>query len=950
MNTPRFYLMVVALIVVWSLNKIPTAMGQATWIGPANGSWNNAVNWDSGDVPNSASESAIVGLPSPVQADTTIDIASLMVEADGVVDVQPNINFDFSGVEANSLTNLGIINTLNNTDFQFQGTVLNSGQFTVMSSGNFTDIEVDGATQLSGGGTITLGGNVNARLIGLNSLLTVDDQTIQGFGQIGGNTLAMELSSSTLVDANSPGNTLAIDGNASLGASGFGVVNDGIMRASNGGFLRFSNDAIDNRNGVIEALAASTVQLENATTIVGGMVRSLDDGQILQTASSDVFFEDLTVDADLQVQNNTDLGITGTINNLRTVAMNSAGNFTDIEVQADGATLTGGGTVTLAGSQNARMVGGNSSLSIEDQTVEGQGQVGANTLLMEFGENAVIDANVDGEVLTLDGNASLNPDGFGTINDGTVRASAGGILSVSNDTIDNRNGVIEALAGSTVQLSNAATIVGGIVRSLDDGLVIQPASTNVFLEDLTIDADVQVENNVDFGVTGTISNVRTITVNSAGNFSDIEVQADGATLEGGGTVSLRGSINARLMGVNSSLMVGDQTIEGRGQIGANTLLLQFGADTLVDANVSGETLALDGNANLNVDGFGTINNGTLRASNGGTLSLANDVTDNQNGVIESLAGSTVRLENGATVVGGLIRSLGDGQVAQSPNTNVFLEDLTIDADFQTGNNVDLGMTGTINNLGSISVNSTGNFTDIEIQAAGATITGPGTTTLSGANARVSGFAPLIFEEGTLAGNGQLVVDSSFDSATISPGLSVGSLRFTNSDSLLSGGTVIRHEIQSTVDNPGVSADVIDVTGQLNLNGVSIALTSLDANGDPGLIQDFNANGTHKLVVAIANEIGTTSGLSIDTSAFSNSFTGVFSITVSPRATREALIVRYGEFALADVNRDGSVNLLDVAPFIDALSGGPFSEEADVNCDGAVNLLDVDPFIGLLSGG
>ena len=54
--------------------------------------------------------------------------------------------------------------------------------------------------------------------------------------------------------------------------------------------------------------------------------------------------------------------------------------------------------------------------------------------------------------------------------------------------------------------------------------------------------------------------------------------------------------------------------------------------------------------------------------------------------------------------------------------------------------------------------------------------------------------------------------------------------------------------------------------------------------------------------------------------------------------------------LGDVNLDGSVNLLDVAPFIELITTGMFQAEADVNQDGVVNLLDVQPFVALLSGG
>ena len=54
------------------------------------------------------------------------------------------------------------------------------------------------------------------------------------------------------------------------------------------------------------------------------------------------------------------------------------------------------------------------------------------------------------------------------------------------------------------------------------------------------------------------------------------------------------------------------------------------------------------------------------------------------------------------------------------------------------------------------------------------------------------------------------------------------------------------------------------------------------------------------------------------------------------------------FQLGDVNGDGSINLLDVGPFVNAVNTGNYLEPADTNCDRAINLLDVDPFIELLS--
>ncbi|MEM6499124.1 MAG: dockerin type I domain-containing protein, partial [Pseudomonadota bacterium] len=54
--------------------------------------------------------------------------------------------------------------------------------------------------------------------------------------------------------------------------------------------------------------------------------------------------------------------------------------------------------------------------------------------------------------------------------------------------------------------------------------------------------------------------------------------------------------------------------------------------------------------------------------------------------------------------------------------------------------------------------------------------------------------------------------------------------------------------------------------------------------------------------------------------------------------------------LGDINLDGSVDLLDVTPFVNLIATGNFQAEGDINLDGVVNLLDVGPFIAILNGG
>lgn len=147
-----------------------------------------------------------------------------------------------------------------------------------------------------------------------------------------------------------------------------------------------------------------------------------------------------------------------------------------------------------------------------------------------------------------------------------------------------------------------------------------------------------------------------------------------------------------------------------------------------------------------------------------------------------------------------------------------------------------------------------------------------------------------------------------------------------------GGTNAAIEVAFYAENSPGSA----VGGnQSALSGVSLlhseTFTNLSANNSFDLISTaFVANESvagQNLVIAISES---------DSSA---AFVGFDSIVIT--ATREGLP--------GDVNGDGTVNLLDVQPFIDAISAGEINRLADINLDGLVNLLDVGEFIDLLGG-
>ena len=67
------------------------------------------------------------------------------------------------------------------------------------------------------------------------------------------------------------------------------------------------------------------------------------------------------------------------------------------------------------------------------------------------------------------------------------------------------------------------------------------------------------------------------------------------------------------------------------------------------------------------------------------------------------------------------------------------------------------------------------------------------------------------------------------------------------------------------------------------------------------------------------------------------------------STSDLSICLRPRFSSGDVNLDGSVDLLDVDPFIEAISSGTYQGQADTNCDGLVDLRDIASFIAMLGG-
>ncbi|TWT43348.1 beta strand repeat-containing protein [Botrimarina hoheduenensis] len=362
------------------------------------------------------------------------------------VAVANGINTGFTDVTFDAQVAVG-----SNVDFELNGTITNNGTITITGASSTTDVELQGDTLLTGTGALVLDGP-NARISDVNaaSLLFTNDSghTIRGSGQIGVNTISV--TNLGLITADVSGQTMTLDP-----ASAF--INNGTLRAENGGTLAFNSGPYNNSGGVIES-AGGQVRFNSEAGITGGTITGSD---ILIASNSS--YTDVTFDGSVAVSANIDFRVDGTITNNGTITVNGS----DVTL-LDATTFVGTGELVLNG-VNARINDINAA-SLEftngpSHTVRGSGQISGNTISVV--NQGLITGDVPGETLFIDPAAAFT-------NSGTIRAENGGTVEMGAGPYNSADGVIEALGpGSRIQRSNTTDffISIGSVRAIDGGVV-----------------------------------------------------------------------------------------------------------------------------------------------------------------------------------------------------------------------------------------------------------------------------------------------------------------------------------------------------------------------------------------------------------------------------------------------------------------------------------------------
>ena len=548
--------------------------------------------------------------------------------------------------------------------------VENDGLFDLTASGaSLTGSLI--ALEFDGDGELVLGDDA-ATVTALGSLGNLGNHTIRGHGSLAsattlnqGSILADDAGSTlSLVtggldndgDLSASGGTLDIDAAsvshdgtlAATGATGKweidapDVDNNALMTASQGGRGEVKNAVLDNGGGTVSAHDGS-VAFED-TNVEGGLLTTTGTGFMTMTGSG--LLEELTVDAELTLLPGSVTFFSGTVVNQQRITLSEGAGAPGAGASVR---LDGLGTVELAGDSAVLGSTDRGWTNTAQHTIEGFG------LFQTFGliSDGLIRADQAGERLRLTPAAQVN-------NRGTLQATSGGRLVLEQADVDNEGGLVEAQAGSWVELQGS-TLRGGQLTGA--GELQWSGIGNALLPEL-----------VGGGAPNSTLAQRVL---AGGVLSVDDFVNDASVLIEGGAFLLSAGGQSLWTGVGEFLLESDTSTLGTAAVTvfthgpAHTIrgqgaVLGFGAHNqgTIRADHPGTVLRVamaDGTPATDI-----LNEGLIGAENGATLEIDGTDIDNLLGTIEAATGSTVAIV-AAEIHGGQLTGDGELTWASSPN-------------------------------------------------------------------------------------------------------------------------------------------------------------------------------------------------------------------------------------------------------------------------------------------
>ena len=736
-------------------------MSQIKWTNPAGGDFATATNWMGGVVPG-PSDDAIFSLAGHyiVTSSANETVNSLQMVKGPTLAITAGTFTATNG--SGSGTDNGLIQLGDNTDFVFGGTLAGTGTLQVNGTYYGTNLLINSATAtLSGGGTIALGdfgGNRFYANTAGDQLINASD-TISGAGQLGNGNMAISNGAAGVINANAAGNALV------LNAGTYGVSNAGLIEATGtAGLIIASSGITQTGTGTVQAIN-SFVYIENSA-IAGGAVSSTGTGEIQVVYGDTGELNGVKIAAGtVQVSDNADLYLDNTITNDGTIFQDGTyyGNY--LYINSAAVTLTGGGSLTLSdysANRIAASVAGDKLVNLNN-IISGSGQIGNNSTL-------AIDNRAAG-VINSNGTQGLTFSTTGAVtNEGVIKDTGLGGLGFSATAVTN-TGTIEAVgAGSHVDIYGGSSIIGGFLATSGGGVIDVPYGQNGTLDGsthanpitITTGSVVQMFDNSDLELNGSIVNDGTIFQDGTYYGDYLVINSPTVTLSGGGTVLMsdnNASNRIEAAGTTGYKLVDvDNTIIGSGNIG-------YGTSLTID-NQLGGTINSNGTTGLTISTLSAVTNeGLIEDTGAGGLGISATTITNNSTIAAYGAGSHVDLANYADIVGGTLATSGGGVIQDTYNYAQLdgLTDGTITiATGSTVQNLDnqvLYLDGTFTNKGTLFQAGTYYGANLIVNSPTVTLTGGGTLLMSDlGNNRIydsTAGEKLVNVNNTIVGSGQL---------------------------------------------------------------------------------------------------------------------------------------------------------------------------------------------------
>ncbi len=623
----------------------------------------------------------------------------------------------------------------------------------------------------------------------------------------------------------------------------------------------FPDNGNDGLNYVVLITTAPTAVLDVSTSIgalfIGrnGTLSTASGGAPILNVGPGAF----TNNGNINIINNSSLTTGGTLSqNAGTINIgSSAAVSTNTSTLIANANLTfsGNGTVSLADSNSSINGNGFAVNANSGTTISGTGTLTGISTLTNSG---IIDADVAGGTLEIDGGAAVNNQ--------TLEATNGGALTILGGTVTG-SGTLQATGGGTLTLTNttvssSASSTNQIILDGSSHLVLSGATLNGVNLGANAGSLITVAAGAaslinDTGSSFPVFDISTMDIAAA---ATLNIEGQIGNLGGNGVINVgdnTGSATLALAGVTnlstSTVLNGASVIQGNGYAltvggisGTGTLkgISTLTNDGTINANVSGGT--------LEIDGATVINNQTLRATNGGTLALTNTTvgsssTINTNQI--SLDGSSSLLLSGATLNGVNLGANAGSLITVAAGAASLINDTGSSFPVFDISTMDIAAAATLNiegqigNLGGNGVINVGDNTGSATLALAGVTNLSTSTVLNGASViQGNGYALTV---GGISGTGTLKgISTLTNDGTINANVSGGTLE-------IDGATVVDNQILEasnggtlTLTNTTVSSSASS-TNQITLDGSShLVLSGATLNG-----ANLNANVGSVITVA-----------------------------------------------------------------------------------------------------